>query len=82
MSSSYLSPVGTIIGVTGKVVYLRCAAVCCMSFVVSASLSCSFPFVLVGTWPDDCPVGIRVVGECFVVFLAHLSRRLTGELIG
>ena len=41
-------------------------------FVVSVSLSCSFPFVLVGTWPDGCPVGrglvVRVVGECFVVF--------------
>ena len=47
-------------------------------FVVPTSLSCSFPFVPVGSWPDGCLVGGGgglvillfgcVVGECFVVF--------------
>ena len=41
LSSLYLSPVGAVLGVPGKVVILL--------FVVPASLSCSLPFVPVET---------------------------------
>ena len=44
LSSLYLSPVKTIFGVPGKVVYLHYTL-----YIVPASLSCSLPFVPVET---------------------------------
>ena len=60
LSSSYLSPVKTIIGVPGKVVYLHYTTVYC-----NASLSCSLPFVPVETYPDDYLVGKELVIQLF-----------------
>ena len=71
LSSSCLSPVGAIIGVLRKVVYPFI-----LMFIVTTSLSCSFPFVPVETKPDGYLVGKElvillfecIVGKCFVVF--------------